>query len=500
MGLTRRDFFTLGLGAAAAIPLTPVPWKLLDDTSKWSQNWSWIPRPPRGEPSVRYSSCTLCLSGCGIQARCVGKNVIGIAPVPGHPVSKGVLCAYAFGAHQLPYHAARITEPLHRGNATTLDKASQDIASRMKTGRVAILDERPGRAVSDAYQRIATAHGGLYIVAGRRESATLRRIASHAGLNEADLGLDLEKVRTLVSFGAPVLESWATPGRVLTLWKEKRLDIIQIEPELSKTAALASQWIPATSPDSGVIRSIRDRGPILAMSGGSLPDSEDERIAALNQGSPGIVRRSAAPAIASTRLSSVPDDSIDVLFIDHGPLGGSLPFDAIRRKLRPAGIIVSLSPYRAGVPALADYVIPAPSFGESLDEAPTPWDAAVPSYAVAPALLDPPPGAIRPLEFIDRVTGGEATPEVLIRARVGSLYTAKRGEIFTFVDRATKPVAQFKSAGDLWKAFTAGACWIDPGAKPVPIHGQTMRGTNRNEDVVLAARPAVAPPLFTERV
>ena len=86
MGLTRRDFFTLGIGAAAAIPLTPMPWKLLDDTSKWSQNWSWIPRPPRGERSVRYSTCTLCPSGCGIQAvRCVGKNLIGIAPVAAHP-------------------------------------------------------------------------------------------------------------------------------------------------------------------------------------------------------------------------------------------------------------------------------------------------------------------------------------------------------------------------------------------------------------------------------
>src|SRR5579862_8722508 len=79
MGLTRRDFFTLGLGAAAAIPLTPMPWKLLDDTAKWSQNWSWIPRPPRGERSIRYGTCTLCPAGCGMQVRCVGKNLIGTA-------------------------------------------------------------------------------------------------------------------------------------------------------------------------------------------------------------------------------------------------------------------------------------------------------------------------------------------------------------------------------------------------------------------------------------
>ena len=222
MGLTRRELFTLGIGAAAAVPLTPIPWKLLGDTAKWSQNWSWIPRPPRGERSVRYTTCTLCPSGCGLKVRCVGKNLIGIAPLPGHPVSKGVLCPYAFGAHQLPYHTARITQPLHKGTPISLDTAVAEINALVRGRTIAILDERPGRAVSAAYQRIAAARGGVYITADRSESATLQHIAAGSGMNAADLGLDLENVRTIVSFGAPVLESWATPGRILTLWKEKR--------------------------------------------------------------------------------------------------------------------------------------------------------------------------------------------------------------------------------------------------------------------------------------
>ncbi len=495
MGLTRRDFITLSLGAAAAVPLTPIPWKLLDDTAKWSQNWSWIPRPPRGEPSVRYSSCTLCPAGCGIRARCIGRNVIGIAPVKAHPVSQGVLCPYAFGAHQLPYHAARITRPLRNENPASLDTIAAEISGRVKTGQMAILDERPGRAVSAEYRRIAAARGGLYIVADRRETSTLQQIARRTNRNVADLGLALENVRTLVSFGAPVLESWATPGRVLTLWKQGQLAIVQVEAELSRTAALASRWLPVragsehvvasllsgntTLPEASeatgvpadkladTLRFIQDRGSMLALSGGGLPESVEETIAGLNAGSTAVVARAASPAAED--LSNVPHGSLDVLFIDHGFLGGSIPYDFLRSTLRPDGIIVSLSPYRAGVSALANVVIPTPAFGESLDEAPTPWDAVSPSYALAPALLDPPPGVTTALAFISRVTGGEVAPEAAIRARVEGLFTARRGEIFTFSDRATVPVTRFKSPADLYKAFNAGACWLDPSSSPCGV-------------------------------
>ena len=123
------------------------------------------------------------------------------------------------------------------------------------------------------------------------------------------------------------------------------------------------------------------------------------------------MRRSGPPAIPAIRLASVPNESIDVLFVDHGPLGGSLPIDVLRSKLRFNGIIVSLSPYRAGAAALADYVIPTPAFAESLDEAPTPWDAAAPSYATAPALLERRAGVVQPLEFINKIVGGDAAPE-----------------------------------------------------------------------------------------
>jgi hypothetical protein len=162
---------------------------------------------------------------------------------------------------------------------------------------------------------------------------------------------------------------------------------------------------------------------------------------------------------------------------------------------------VSLSPYRAGVAALANFVIPTPAFAESLDEAPTPWDAVSPSYALAPAILDPPAGVTTALEFINRVTGADAAPEALIRAKVEGLYTAKRGDVFTFADRTTKPVTEFKSSTDLYKAFTTGACWIDQDAKVVAINYHADHSATRpfvSEPRLLRSGCAISPPLFTK--
>ncbi|MBW1898951.1 MAG: hypothetical protein JRI61_07825, partial [Deltaproteobacteria bacterium] len=49
MKIDRRYFLSLGIGAAAGTALSPLPWKSMDDSSIWSQNWPWTPVPPDGE-------------------------------------------------------------------------------------------------------------------------------------------------------------------------------------------------------------------------------------------------------------------------------------------------------------------------------------------------------------------------------------------------------------------------------------------------------------------
>ncbi len=48
MKFGRRAFLQFAAGAVGGTLLSPLPWKLADDSAIWSQNWSWRPSPKRG--------------------------------------------------------------------------------------------------------------------------------------------------------------------------------------------------------------------------------------------------------------------------------------------------------------------------------------------------------------------------------------------------------------------------------------------------------------------
>ncbi len=49
MKIDRRSFLSFVIGGAAGTALSPLPYKLTDDLSIWSQNWPWTPVPPDGD-------------------------------------------------------------------------------------------------------------------------------------------------------------------------------------------------------------------------------------------------------------------------------------------------------------------------------------------------------------------------------------------------------------------------------------------------------------------
>src|SRR5512146_729883 len=101
MKLSRRDLLKFAAGSAAGSMFTPLPWKVLDDTAIWTQNWPWIPTPPKGESTTRFTTCALCPAACGLRARCVAGQPVSLAGAAEHPLSWGTLCPIGFGAHHL---------------------------------------------------------------------------------------------------------------------------------------------------------------------------------------------------------------------------------------------------------------------------------------------------------------------------------------------------------------------------------------------------------------
>ena len=476
MKVDRRDIFKFAGGAAVGVMFTPLPWKLLDDSAIWSQNWNWVPRPLKGEIKTKFSTCTLCPAGCGVKLRCVGEQPVSLAGVREHPNSRGALCPAGLGGHHLVYHPARLKQAQCNGAPCTPDAAALAVGGAIKSMKaagshesVAILDAQPGRAVSSVYRSfLEQAPNGVYVRPPFREGATLEQVALLVGQPTARFGIDLENTRTLLSFGAPLLDGWASPGRAMqsrAKWK-----LIQAETLQSRTALLADVWlslkpgteaalalglahvivtqklyaknVPQAASDfkeyaaflgsytpervsalTGIApetivktaQALVDGAPTVALGGGTpaggpLGREAEVAIAGLNLllGSVGvaggIVERREKVEQAA-ELAAVADHSIGVLIVDEAASGCSMPWPLVSRKLSDKALVVSLSPFLSSFARKASYVIPTPVYLETTQDVPSPFDAPAASFAISSPAYPARPGSIEASQWIAAVAG-----------------------------------------------------------------------------------------------
>jgi hypothetical protein len=78
------------------------------------------------------------------------------------------------------------------------------------------------------------------------------------------------------------------------------------------------------------------------------------------------------------------------------------------------------------------------------------------------------------------------TRDAELRARLAAVHAFKKGQVFSFADASTRPVAEYESADKLWEAFEAGACWTGEAPKPAAKAGSILTAR---------AEPGVLPPL-----
>ena len=101
---------------------------------------------------------------------------------------------------------------------------------------------------------------GEYQVVCGAETRALGPYERWTGVPASNLGYDLENARTIVSFGAPLLDGWGMPGRFVRLWAERaagqaepQMRVFQIESSLSRTAAKAYRWIAIRPGSEGTL-------------------------------------------------------------------------------------------------------------------------------------------------------------------------------------------------------------------------------------------------------
>lgn len=502
MKLTRRDLFVWGAGAAAGLAFTPVPWKLLDDTSIWSQNWPWIPQPARGPVELKHSFCTLCPRGCALKVRTAAGWPVGVAGVSSNPLTHGALCPLGFGAHQLNWHPQRLRTVLHKGIPSSWDAAHAAFAKACSRGPVVIVDAYPGRAPSQVLGTFMQKRGA-YLVALSPETRFLTAYERWTGVPATALGYDLENAQTIVSFGAPLLDGWGIPGRFTRLWAERaaggddpQLRLIQIDNSLSRTAAKASQWVSIKPSSEGAFAAglahvlieehlVAARGPIPRLSLTEAADQTGMTVEAIRDFAHSIVVKPPVVAIAN---DSNPDvAALNVVLGAVGARGGivrrskqtkayattdafisnactvvidsSVPWDF---EPQTDAEIFRFAAWNGGS-SQADWLLPAPGFLEELTDIPTAPTSGVESYAIATSLTKPAHEIHSAAEFLARVDSTLPSPEQIIHARCADLFKARKGTVHA---QEITAVAKFESAQKIEEQLRAGAIWIDDSPSP----------------------------------
>ncbi|MEW6673359.1 MAG: menaquinone reductase molybdopterin-binding-like subunit QrcB [Thermodesulfobacteriota bacterium] len=261
MKIDRRSFLSFVIGGAAGTALSPLPYKLTDDLSIWSQNWPWTPVPPDGEVSYVDSTCTLCPGGCGISVRKVDQRAVKVEGMKGHPINDGGLCLLGLSGLQLLYGPTRVRQPLQRmgrrgegrWRAISWPEAISQVVAKMRELRSAdnphtvgcILESDRG-TVPLLFDRFLTAYGSPNLIRtpSYQDSYELTLHVMHGV--QAMAGFDLENATFVFSFGSGLIDGWGSPVRMFrahAAWRQNNAKVIQVEPRLSNTAAKADHWI-----------------------------------------------------------------------------------------------------------------------------------------------------------------------------------------------------------------------------------------------------------------
>ncbi|MGB7848627.1 MAG: hypothetical protein WBL63_23645 [Candidatus Acidiferrum sp.] len=544
MKFSRRNLLIGSAGATAGFLLTPVPWKLLGDVSIWTQNWPWIPQPAHGPVETKRSFCTLCAGGCGLRVRMTAGCPVGIAGVSGHPVTKGALCPLGFAAHQLNWHPLRLREVRHRGRAASWAQAQAAFEKACGEGPIGIIDGRPGRATSSLFEAFAGNQKGSYRVVPTAEIQALSPYAEWAGVHVTTLGYDLENARTIVSFGAPLLDGWGTPGQFTRLWSKRaagaadpQLRLMQIEPSLSPTAARAWQWVPIREGSeqklaAGIARVLLEEH--LVTSQGPAPPLSLTEVAAQTGLTTEAIRDLARRIVENRPVLVIAADgnptiaALNVLLGAVGAPGGivrrservlpHVPAEPVIGALR-AVLVDSTVPWEYAPPngaevfrfaawdgrgSTADWLLPAPGFLEELTDVPTAPTSAADTYAVALNLVVPPEEVRSAAQFLLQIDPTLPVVEQIIQSRCEELFRTRQGTVY---GEQPVAVAKFDSARNLETQLRAGAVWMGEAPRPRglrcelkewPVEHHVSLGANWAAAWVPPVLPPLAAKLYQE--
>jgi hypothetical protein len=434
---------------------------------------------------------------------------VGVAGSNAHPISRGALCPLAFAAHQLNWHPQRLRSVRHGSSRSTWAEAQAAFAQASKEGPVAVIDGSTGRAASLVLEIFSGKQGGSYRVVPTAELRALAPYEQWTGIPAACLGYDFEKAGTILSFGAPLLDSWGTPGRFTRLWAERaaglsdpQLRLIQIDSSLSRTAARAWQWVQIRQGSESALASglavalheqnlVPAHSPVPSM---TLAESATQTgISVERIGELARLMFVKTPALVITRDDDPAVAALNVLLGALGKRGGIIrhserakPYVAAESAIGNArAVLIDASVPWEFVPQVdaeifrfaawyggatkADWLLPAPGFLEELTDVPTAPGCSAQTYGIAPALVKATTEVQSAVQFLCSLDGSLPTTAKIIDNRCEDLFRQREGSVYA---QQVAAMANFSSVQSFKEQLWKGAVWAsEPSlSKDFPCH------------------------------
>lgn len=265
MGLDRRAFLGLVAGGAVGTMFTPIPWKFIDDAAIWTQNWSWIPRVPKGQIDYVTTTSKLCPASEGLKIMRVAGNPVTAGGNPDHPLSRGGVSALARSEVYMLYSPARVKSPMKRTGKTfapiTWEQALIEMAEKLGAakGSVAAISGDGTGTVNEVLTALVGKLGSAGCFMMPTEATTAAKGVKLMG-GQGQAGYDFENADTVLVLGADIFETWGTSTRNRKAFGATRpagakpaSNYIYVGPTRNNTATVCDQWIPAAAADFGVV-------------------------------------------------------------------------------------------------------------------------------------------------------------------------------------------------------------------------------------------------------
>lgn len=268
MVFDRRGFMKFMAGASVGIMATPLPWKLLDDVSIWTQNWGWIPSLKPGESTFVPATSKMCPSSVAMQVRLVDGRPVRVLPRADHPLGGGI-SAIAAAEVQMLHSPARVHNPLRRSRDGVMvqipwSEAFELLAEKISLAKskTAFISGDENGTTTEVISVFARNLGSSDVYLMPSEGQAAAKAAKLAGIS-ANFGYDMENSDFILSVGANVLENWGTAIRNRRIFSEARphpvkgaeqtMTLVYAGALQNNTASVADEWLPILPGTEGIL-------------------------------------------------------------------------------------------------------------------------------------------------------------------------------------------------------------------------------------------------------